>query len=226
MSAYKLNIMIIGSMPSMDKIVEAFKLYSTETDSDFGVLNYEADGGNIVATIYKKKLKTVRVVNLELRTVDVGEVDDVKLVSLKIMTDSKRIEVYTGTDSDRKLVTDFFSDANLAIETSSPSVNLYKFATDFRASNKFSVPRIAGSEYVGSEEAQGEFVAKFSDSDKALEFLEGGHGSHAHTIKISFRAKFGKASITAHPDGCFAISCKEEDQDHLFDRVRNAIGVV
>lgn len=223
MPSYKLNLAIVEGLPSMEDLQQAFIEHGQPECSEFGVLNTVASPSFTVARLYKRASKNIRALD-DRGDVSVNEVADLKIIDLKIF-DNGRVEVYSGTSATVQDVMDFLSELQLEVSWAAPSLDLAKAVQSLQSLPSFKIKRVTGKEHLGPEDADGAFTAKFKETPTALEFMEGKHGEHASAVAIGFKALNGRASITITPNGCFNVTCKEEDQPCLFDRCRDLVRV-
>ena len=223
MASYKLNLMIVQGLPGPMEIADKLREHVAGTDSVFGRLSQTSDSESVRARIFKRQDKTVHDITPgDNPDIVASTIPDLKVIEFRIWPKSERLEVYAGGSSARGDVLAFLSDVGVVPKQAvPPQIDLLRVGRELRSLDGFAVKRIAGMEYVGPEDASGSYVAKFEDPDTALEFLEREHGQHASSIQVTFKAMNGRASITASPDGCFSISCKEDDMHCMFDRVRD-----
>ena len=223
MSSYKLNLVVAQGLPDMGDLQEAFAKHGQPDTSNFGVLSTSSTELFMLATIFKRSSKNVRAINAR-GEVDTAEVGDLKVIDLKVF-DNGRIEIYSGTASVVQDVLDFLSELQLDVRSTCPTLDLTRAVQELQTLPGFKIKRITGKEHLGPEDADGAFVAKFKETLTALEFMEGKHGEHASAVTVGFKAMSGRASITMAPNGCFSVTCKEEDQSCLFDRCRELVRV-
>ena len=219
MPVFHLNMMVVQGFPSAEDIRSRIAEHGESADtSDFGVLEVLATDDTVEGTIYKRKSKSVRHVT-EHKAIEVNDVDDVQPIQFKLWVRDGRLEVYTGSASTCQDLLDFFSEIDLQLTHASPSLDLLKAAAALRGRERFLIKSIEGKEYIGPGNAEGAFLAKFPDPDDAMEFLEGKFGAHALKVKVAFQAS-KRASISMMPNGCFVVSCNEDDAFMLLDTCR------
>lgn len=223
MASFKLSFMVVQKLPNSHGLSDMVEEFGRPEASDFGVLSGVANSNTAEATIFKLKTRSVKSVN-EQGGVDVSDVNDLKIIRFKTWPDTDRVEVYTGSAADRVDLIEFFDELGLETTHITPSLNLLNAVKNLMPAEDLKIVRIAGNEYLGEGKADGEFVAKFEAIDEALDLLEK-ELEHVTAVKVSFRAMSGRATITMTPDGCFGITCKEDDMHQLFDRCRELVRV-